>query len=132
MAALPMDMTPVDYAADAAAALYACDMTCVHISHPVKKSLGTLVQENIPGVRIVSSEVFDGMLDAHLTCPEPEKSVFLLGEWVRFNRQHPATITPVNRLTLSALENAGFNRPANRSKDIRRVTITLKKTKGRR
>ena len=111
LADMPMDMTPVDYAAEAVAALSRCPMSCAHISHPMKKTLSRVAREAAPHIRIVAPEVFDEMMASSLARPDGNECVSLLGEWVRQCRLNPARITPVNRMTLRMLEAEGFEAP---------------------
>ena len=115
LADMPMDMTPVDYAAEAVAALSRCPMSCAHISHPMKKPLSRVARETTPHIRIVTPEDFDEMMASSLARPDGNECVSLLGEWVRQCRRNPARITPVNRTTLRMLEAAGFESPVRAS-----------------
>lgn len=109
LAGLTVDLTPVDWAAQAVAALCGAGQTAFHIMNPSPPVLGELLTKLMPSLRILESDEFDALAAEKRTQPGAPQSISLLMDSLNLYRSHPTTITPVCALTGSAYQAAGFS-----------------------
>lgn len=109
LARLTVDLTPVDWAAQATAALYGAGHTTFHIMNPAPPVLGELLTRLMPDLRVLDSEPFDALAAEKSAQPGAPRSLSLLMDSLNLYRSHPTTITPVCTLTGQSLNEAGFS-----------------------
>lgn len=108
LAPLPVDLTPVDFAADAIVALRDAPLTALHIMNPSPPTTEAVFVQLIPNLEILDSAAFDARLGERLSHPGADKLFSLLLDFLKMYRTHSLSIAPVCRQTQSALEKAGF------------------------
>ena len=103
-----MDMTPVDWAAEAVAALRHCGLTTLHIMNPTPVPAGRMLQMAMPGLAIVPRDRFLAVLEEKMA--QENGGVYsLLAEYLRMRRLHGEKIHLACSLTVEAMAAAGFS-----------------------
>jgi thioester reductase-like protein len=102
-----MDMTCVDVAAEAVAALANCRLTTLHVMNSDAVNAGELFSHAIPGLQILEGEEFDRILSRRMI-DEQSGRWALLSEYVRMQRLHGEKITTLNLMTQAAMAAEGL------------------------
>lgn len=104
---IPVDLTPVDYAAKAVAALTGAEGSVFHIIQPDPQRAGDIIREISPAMKIVPDEVFSGRLAKMSAGPYREQVSVLIDYWNHMKYDRP-TIKLSGNTTCKMLEQAGF------------------------
>ncbi|MBC8569283.1 amino acid adenylation domain-containing protein [Oscillospiraceae bacterium NSJ-54] len=108
LAGAPVDLTPVDYAADAVAALGKAPLSVYHITHPAPPNMGEVAAAVFPGIQTVSDEAFESFLSR--IPPGKEEAVGPLLDFWNHVKKHPPQIRLSSAQTLEQLQKLGFDR----------------------
>ncbi len=103
-----MDMTNVDIAAEAVAALGDSPLTTLHIMNETSIPAGELFRAAMPALQVLESSAFDALLSRRMI-NEQDGRWALLSEYVRMQRLHDEKITPLNLMSQAAMTAAGVN-----------------------
>lgn len=102
-----VDLTPVDYAAEAVLALKDGPGTVFHIIHPDPPTTGQVAEELQAGIRIVSDGEFTELLSRTAVGPAREQVSVLIDYWYHI-RLKPPVIQVSGEQTKDSLARAGF------------------------
>ncbi len=105
---LPMDLTPVDFAAKAVVSLRGCGMTAAHIMNPCPVSMGRMFPKILPGIRILEGKEFDRYLQEAMGREKDNTEFPLLYNFLNNYRSHLVKIEPVCLRTWECLKRAGI------------------------
>lgn len=108
-AELPIDLTPVDVAADAVAALGNAPLTTLHIMNPAPPTTREIFVRLIPDLKTLAGEDFDRLLSRAISLNPEDRLFTLLPDSLGMYRAHPTKIRPLCDETLSAMAQAGFS-----------------------
>ena len=104
---IPVDLTPVDYAAKAVITLCSTDETVFHIVHPNPQTAGQIIREILPSAEIVSDEVFSGKLAEVSAGLHKDRAAVLIDYWNQMKNKRPSIEISSER-TVNKLEQMGF------------------------
>ena len=114
MAGIPMDITPVDRAAEAAVALRDAPMTALHILSPHPPTMGEVVRAVLPQVQLVDEQAFEAMLEKGAQGAQAKVLSPLIETWTHA-KMRPARIAPVCVKTARWLARLGAPLPEGRA-----------------
>ena len=106
MAEMPLELTPVDWCAQAAVALRSSSLTVCHLQGPNPPTLEAVCRAVTPDLRIVSDQEAAHLLSAVPVDVRGDLLAPLLDLWHRL-QEAPATISVDSSLTMAQLEKAG-------------------------
>lgn len=107
MAALPMELTPIDWCAQAAVALRNAPLTVYHLQGSTPPTAEECARAIAPDLQLLSDEDFERLLSRAGVDTSGNILAPLLDLWNQL-KAGPATITVDNSLTCAQLERAGF------------------------
>jgi amino acid adenylation domain-containing protein/thioester reductase-like protein len=107
VAETPVDLTPVDYAAEAVLTLKDCPGMTWHIIHPDPPETGKVAEEMKTGIPVVSDREFTEILTRAAAGPAREQIAVLIDYWRRV-RQEPPVIEVSGKITQEMLAKKGF------------------------
>lgn len=110
MAQLPMELTPIDWCAQAAVALRNAPLTVYHLQSPTPPTAEAVSRAIVPGLELVSDEAFARLLAQAPVDTRGDLLAPLMDLWNRINTA-PTTITVTSDLTCEQLRRAGFTAP---------------------
>ena len=108
IAEVPVDLTPVDYAAEAVLALRDRPGGTFHIIHPDPPAVGDTVRELQMGIRVVPDQEFTQMLSEAARGPEREQVSVLIDYWYQIRLTPPVIQLSCSR-TQESLRLADFH-----------------------
>lgn len=112
MAAMPMDLTPIDFTARAIAALSSAGAPVCHIADPAPIPMGDAVRAIAPDVAVVEDGEFSAKLTETAHGPRAADAAPLIEIWNRALRAGPARITPDWAKTTALLNSLGVAPPS--------------------
>lgn len=101
-----LDLTPIDYCAEAIVALSESDMTTLHIMGEVY-TIETLCRRLIPGFTFCSEEEFEQIASGNLD-DDAKSNIMQIRELLARFKEQAATITPINEKTKAELHRLDF------------------------
>ena len=110
MAQAPIELTPIDWCAQAAVALRDTDQTVFHLQNPIPDTLESVCRPLVPGLKILSQEQFQQRL-AQASATLRSGILAPLTDLLTQQANSPVTIQVDNRLTMDRLAQAGFFQP---------------------
>ena len=105
---VPVDLTPVDYAAKAVLTLKGTDADVFHIIQPDPQTAGAIIREIDPSMEIVEDETFSRRLAELSAGPCREQVSVLIDYWNHIRYDSP-TIGLSGKATHKMLEQTGFS-----------------------
>lgn len=105
---VPVDLTPVDYAAKAVLTLKGTDADVFHIVQPDPQTAGAIIREIDPSMEIVADETFSRRLAELSAGPCREQVSVLIDYWNHIRYDSP-TIGLSGKATHKMLEQTGFS-----------------------
>lgn len=110
MASLPMELTPIDWCAQAAVALRSAPLSVYHLQSPTPPTAEECARAVCPDLKLVSDEEFERLLSQAPVDEQGNLLAPLLDLWNQL-KTAPATITAGCALTEAQLERIGFSAP---------------------
>jgi amino acid adenylation domain-containing protein/thioester reductase-like protein len=121
----PVDLTPVDWCADAVTALHNCTQTANHLFHPAPPSLFQVAKSVCPHLQVLTDNAFSALLHQQLQSEAKQLLAPLLDHWNR-QKDGPATISLLCEKTQRQLDQAGFHTPIPPPAQLLRgISVTL-------
>ena len=110
MAPAPMELTPVDWCAQAAVALRSSPLTTYHLQNPAPPTVEQAARAVVPQLQVVSDEQFQALLSRAPVDLRGDLLAPLLDLWNHL-REGAQTVATDCRLTTQELERIGFRFP---------------------
>ena len=107
MAALPMELTPIDWCAQAIVALRNAPLPVYHLQGPTPPTAEEVARAVVPDLQLLSDQDFEQLLAHAPVDAEGDLLAPLLDLWNQL-KTAPSTITVSNALTMAQLERIGF------------------------
>ena len=106
MAKMPMDLTPIDWCAQAAVALRSAPLAVYHLQHPEPPAAEDVARVIVPKLELLSDEAFA----QRLSQVDAQGDLFapLLDFWNRISTA-PPTVAVTNQITMEELRRIGFD-----------------------
>ena len=108
MASMPMELTPIDWCAQAAVALRSAPLTAFHLQSPTPPTAEEVARAICPNLKLVSNEEFERLLNNAPIDESGNLLAPLMDLWNQL-KAGPTTITVDNALTSEQLDRAGFS-----------------------